>query len=126
METILNSLQEKLDSFNFIRALFEKHPNLDIIRFDFEVEPENDYYVGLYSLQIGSQTWEYDEDDEDNFNGFYGDDFSGITNSEILSKEELKLLQNSIHELILLTGDTEGEYHFNRDEILKIGTLNVK
>lgn len=124
MKNLLAQVTTRIEAFTDIKALFEKHPNLTRICLSYYIEEDDSQLmIRICKLQIADQLWEMDDDlfaEEEDNNGFNEYDFSEITNSEILSNDDLVLLQESLQLLLMDTEETEVEdINIFREEILK-------
>lgn len=122
MKNLLAAIESRVDAFNSIKNLFLRHTNLSYISFDYYIEEDDSQLLIRFpKLTINEQTWDEDKD-EDGYgdNGFWGyGDFSSITNSELLTSEELDELESCIQ--TLLYDDCESDIEtiiINREEIL--------
>lgn len=135
MKNLLASVTSRVEAFNSIKSLFEKYERLTRICLTYYIEEDDSQLmIRICRLQISDQTWEEMDDDHDydeweqlgNNNGFNEYDFSEITNSEILSNDDLVSLQEDLQLLLMDTCETDCEdIIITREEILrtKVGFL---
>lgn len=108
MESIVNSLNSRIKALKELKDLFINNESLESIELDYELEAENDNYIGISRLKINETEWtEEDDEDGSEWNSFNEGDITGIT-SELLNEKALILLQDNIQSLILMMADGEG------------------